>query len=134
MRRILALLLVLFANNSYANWQLIDKNSQYELYINSSSMIKTSQGFRFNWLYNHYEKHRAGTKRSGYYTYQSSGYDSEINCLTKESRIFSYSPFSEPMGRGLIKVNTLDAKWISLYHKHSGAGIQTIFSKLCRWF
>jgi hypothetical protein len=132
MKKIFALLLVLFANNSYANWQLIDKNSQYELYINSNSMVKTTQGFRFTWLYNYYEQNRSGTKKSGYYTYQSYSFDEEINCLTKESRLFSSSPFSEPMGRGLITVNTMNGKWMSVYHKIKGAGIQTIFSKLCR--
>jgi hypothetical protein len=132
MRKLPTLLIVLFASNSYANWQLIEKNSEYELYINSTSMIKTNQGYRFNWLYNYYKQNSGGTRRSGYYTYQSFGFDEEINCLTKESRLFSSSPFGGPMGRVLIKVNTMDAQWMSVYHKHKGTGIQTIFAKLCR--
>jgi hypothetical protein len=132
MRTFLTLLLALFAGNSYASWQLIDKNSEYELYINSNSMVKTSQGFRFTWLYNYYEQNRAGTRRSGYYTYQSFGFDEEINCVTKESRLFSSSPYSGPMGIGLIKLNSMNAQWMSVYHKNKGTSIQTIFSKLCR--
>ena len=131
MKVLVALFLSLSISVCHANWVLIDKNSEYELYIHKPSILKTDQGFRFTWLYNHYKEYRTGTKRSGYYTYQSFGFDEEVNCVTKESRLFSSTPFSSPMGVGPIKVNTMNAKWEPVFGERKGAGIRSVFSKIC---
>jgi hypothetical protein len=131
MRSILVLILLFNVNFCYANWVLIDKNAEYELYVFKPSILKTNQGFRFTWLYNYYKENRAGTRRTGYYSYQSYGFDEEVNCVTKESRLFSSSPFSYPMGEGLITINTMNPKWESVFGDRKGAGIKSIFSKIC---
>ena len=131
MKILVALFFSLGVSVCHANWVLIDKNSEYELYVFKPSILKTNQGFRLTWLYNYYKENRAGTKRTGYYSYQSFGFDEEVNCVTKESRLFSSTPFSYPMGQGLIKVNTMDAKWEPVFGERKGAGIKSVFSKIC---
>jgi hypothetical protein len=46
MKIFVALFLSLGFNVCHANWVLIDKNSEYELYIFKPSISKTNQGFR----------------------------------------------------------------------------------------
>ena len=132
MKLLVGLSLALYSLTGFANWQLIDKNSEYELYLKSSTLVKTQNGFRFTWLYSYYKQNRGGTKRTGYYNYQSFGYDEEINCRTKEARIFSSSPYTGRYGTGLIYTKNMSAQWMPVYHKNKGVGSQTIFEKLCR--
>lgn len=129
--KFLFFLLTLLSSNVYADWQLVDKNSEHELYIDSSTLRRTSQGFRFTLLYNYDKPVPYGGRRDGYYSYQSYGYDEEVNCVTKESRLFSSFPFSGSMGKGLIKTNNINADWSSVFDKKKRSGIQSIFSKLC---
>lgn len=131
MKIFFALLFYFNVSFCYAKWVLIDKNSEYELYVLKPSIVKTEQGFRFTWLYNYYKENRGGTRRTGYYSYQSFGFDQEVNCVTKESRLFSSSPFSYPMGVGLITINTMNAKWEPVFSEQRGAGIKSVFSKMC---
>ena len=131
MKILVALLLSFSINVCYANWVLIDKNSEYELYVLKPSIVNTNQGFRLTWLYSYNKEYRSGTKRSGYFTYQSYGFDEEVNCATKESRLFSSTPYSYPMGVGPIKVNNMDAKWEPVFTDRKGSGIKSVFSKIC---
>ena len=132
MNKFIVILFAFFVGSSHASWQFIDKHPDYELYINSNTLTKTAQGYRFTWIYSYTKPIRLGTRKTGYYDALSFGYDEEINCSTKEVRLFSSSPYSNTMGRGLIKTNTMNPQWMSVYHKNKGEGIQKIFAKICR--
>lgn len=123
------LLLIFCSFNSSASWQLIEKNSEYEMYIENNTIKKNGSIFSVTWIYNYYQQNRSGTRKTGYYNYQSYSFDEEINCATKESRLFSSSPYSNAMANGIISTKNFNPKWEPITGL---GGSKYVFSYLCR--
>lgn len=132
MKRLLIFLFggLILSSNCLADWQILDKNDEYELYIESNSVKHSGNIVAVTWMYNYYKQNRMGNRRTGYYKYQSFSFDEELNCSTNEHRLFSSSPYSYAMGNGLIKVNTMSGKWQPIGTRH--IGVQKVYSVLCR--
>ena len=127
---IFVLLITTAGNLQAANWQLIDKNSEREVFFDRATLQKTISGYRFTWLYNYYEQNSGGTRKRGYYKYQSFSFEHEINCKSGEARQFSASPFAKAMGVEMIYKKETTQTWSMISETQSG--LKSAYEILCK--
>jgi hypothetical protein len=129
MKKILLLIFLAISLNSAAEWKLIEKNSEYELYVESNSVSRKANLITATWMYSYYKQNVIGTKRTGYQNYQSFSYDDELNCATKERRLFSSSPYINAMGIGRLYTTNMNANWMPI--DKFGSGPMSVYAFLC---
>lgn len=116
----------------YADWVLIKRDNKVNVYIDDKSITKGIEGIKVNWIYNYPEKHRAGTKKTGYYEYQSYSFVSEYNCSERQSRLYSSTPYFEAMAQRPVLTKIFEPKWERVGGSYESIGDIVVFEYVCR--
>jgi hypothetical protein len=112
-----------FITNCYADWTLVDKNSNNQYFVDLSAIKKEGKTIKVPAYINH-------TKMTKDLPYLSEGLMMELNCKANQLRVVFFAPYKKHdlEGEPQDSMRIDDAKWIPSGNKGLGA----IFNKACK--
>ncbi len=112
-----------FSVQSYADWTLVDKDSNNQYFVDLSAIKKEGKTIKVPAYINH-------TKMTKDLPYLSEGLMMEFNCKANQLRVVFFAPYKKHdlEGEPEDSMRIDDAKWIPSGNKGLGA----IFNKACK--
>jgi hypothetical protein len=116
-------LCLFFITNCYADWTLVDKDSNNQYFVDLSAIKKEGKTIKVPAYINH-------TKMTKDLPYLSEGLMMEFNCKANQLRVVFFAPYKKHdlEGEPEDSMRIDDAKWIPSGNKGLGA----IFNKACK--
>ncbi len=112
-----------FSVQSYADWTLVDKDSNNQYFVDLSAIKKEGKTIKVPAYINH-------TKMTKDLPYLSEGLMMEFNCKANQLRVVFFAPYKKHdlEGEPEDSMRIDDAKWMPSGNKGLGA----IFNKACK--
>ncbi len=119
----LVFLSLFFMTNCYADWTLVDNDSNNQYFVDLISIKKQGKTIKVPAYINH-------TKMTKDLPYLSEGLMMEFNCKTNQLRVVFFAPYKKHdlEGEPEDSIRIDDAKWMPSGNKGLGA----IFNKACK--
>jgi hypothetical protein len=123
MNKLILIPSLLFITNCYADWTLVDKDSNNQYFVDLSSINKEGKTIKVPAYINH-------TKMTKDVPYLSEGLMMELNCKANQLRVVFFAPYKKHdlEGQPEDSMRIDDAKWMPSRNKGLGA----IFNKVCK--